>query len=392
MEITIEELKKGYYQEFNNEPTLFFSAPGRSELSGNHTDHQHGRVLAAAINLDDRAAVSLNNENIIVVKSEGYPLISINLNDLDIKEIENGTSSALIRGIAKRFCDLGYSLKGFNAYIKSNVKGGSGLSSSACFEVLIATIINDINEINLDPIDIAKICQYAENIYFKKPCGLMDQMASSVGGIITIDFKNVENPVIKKIEYDFSKCGYTLCVIDSGADHSELTNEYAAITEELSNVCSIFKKKWLADVDENEFMNRIKEVKEKYGDRAVLRALHVYEENKRVSKQVSALENNDFNRYLELMKESGRSSWMYLQNVIPCGNTYKQDLGFAIGVVEKILGNNGVCRVHGGGFAGTLQAFVINEFVDDFKKEVEKILGKDSCNILKVVPYGGRAI
>ena len=390
--ITIEELKKEYQDEFKSEPIRFFSAPGRTELSGNHTDHQHGRVLAASINLDNRAAVALNNSNKIIIKSYGYDRFEVDINDLSVKDNEAGTSTSLVRGIVNRFKELGHDVKGFNAYVKSNVKSGSGLSSSAAFEVLIATIINELNNAGLNAVELAKMSQYAENVYFKKPCGLMDQMASSVGNAITIDFKDNDNPIIEKIDFDFSKCGYTLCVIDSGADHADLTNEYAAITDELKKVCTVFNKKWLVEINENEFLSRIKEVREKCGDRAVLRALHVYNENKRVVAQVNALKNNDFNTYLKLMKESGKSSWQYLQNVIPCGNSLKQELALAIGVSERFLEGKGVCRVHGGGFAGTLQAFVLNEYVNDFKEKIENVLGKGSCHILEIVPFGGQEL
>lgn len=391
-EITIEELKEAYKKEFNEVPQMFYSAPGRTELSGNHTDHQHGKVLAAAIDLDNRAAVGLNNSNEILIKSDGYSLISVSLNDLDAKEDEAQTSTSLVRGIAYKFKELGHELKGFNAYIKSNVLSGSGLSSSAAFEVLIAYIINEINNINVNPIEVAKISQFAENVYFKKPCGLMDQMASSVGNCVYIDFEDNNNPIVEKIDFDFSKCGYSLCVIDSGADHADLTYEYASITDELKNVCAVFNKKWLREIDESDFLSNIKEVREKRGDRAVLRAFHVYEENKRVNKQVEALKNNNFDEYLRITKESGRSSWMYLQNVIPCGSSDKQALGYALGVCEKILGTNGVCRVHGGGFAGTLQAFVKDNFVEEFKNSVDEILGQGACHIMHITPFGGRKL
>lgn len=391
-EITIEELRKGFIEEFNQEPKYFYSAPGRSELSGNHTDHQHGKVLAAAIDLDTRAAVSFNDSNNIVIKSFGYPKISLSLDDLDVKDEEAGTSTALVRGIAKRFKELGYKANGFDAYIMSNVLNGSGLSSSAAFEVLIGTIFNDLNNGCINAAEIAKISQYSENVYFKKPCGLMDQMASSIGGCVFIDFKNNDNPIIEKVDFDFDSCGYSLCVIDSGANHSDLTKDYANITKELKKVCLLFNKEWLRDVDEMEFFSRIKEIKDICGGRAVLRALHVFEENRRVDKQVKALKENDFNSYLKIMKESGRSSWMYLQNVIPENDAFIQDLAFAIGVCEKMLGDNGVCRVHGGGFAGTLQAFVKNEFVEEFKQKVNSILGEESCHILRISSLGGHKI
>lgn len=391
-EITIEELTKGFIEKFNKEPTRFFSAPGRTELSGNHTDHQHGRVLAASVDIDIRAAVLPNETNIIRIFSCGHRDIKICLDDLSIHEDESGTSFSLVRGIASKFVELGYSVKGFEAYVKSNVMSGSGLSSSAAFEVLIANIFNSLNNACLDAVELAKISQYAENVYFKKPCGLMDQMASSVGNAITIDFKDNDNPIIEKIDFDFSKCGYTLCVVDSGASHADLTNEYASITEELKKVCAIFNKKWLREVDENEFLMKINEVREKCGDRAVLRAIHEYGENERVVEQVNALKNNDFNTYLKLMKESGKSSYEYLQNVIPCGASLKQELALAIGIAERLLADKGVCRVHGGGFAGTLQVFVKDDYANTFKEKIENILGKGSCHILKIVPDGGREL
>lgn len=391
-EISIEELKEGYIKEFKEEPSCFYSAPGRTELSGNHTDHQHGKVLAAAVDLDIRAAVSFNNTNDIVIKSEGYQLFKVSLSDLSIKDNEAGTSISLVRGIASRFKELGKEIKGFNAYIKSNVRSGSGLSSSAAFEVLIGTIINDMNKINVSPIEIAKISQYAENKFFMKPSGLMDQMASAIGNCIYIDFKDSDNPIVEKIEYDFSSSDYTLCIIDSGADHSNLTHEYATITEDLKKVCSMFNKKWLREVDEKDFLLRMEEIEKQCGERAVKRAVHVFGENNRVEQQVFALKNNDFNRYLSLMNESGLSSWNNLQNVIPVSDPSNQDLANAIKESSKMLGQNGVCRVHGGGFAGTLQAFVKNDYVNEFKKSIESILGKDSCHILHISPFGGRRI
>ena len=391
-EISIEELKEGYIKEFNEEPQYFYSAPGRTELSGNHTDHQHGKVLAAAIDLDIRAAVNPNNTNDIVIKSEGYDLFKVSLSDLRAKEDEAGTSISLVRGVAARFKELGHDVKGFNAYIKSNVFSGSGLSSSAAFEVLIGTIINDLNNINVSPIEVAKISQYSENNYFMKPSGLMDQMASAIGSCVYIDFKDNDDPIIEKIEYDFAKSGYTLCIVDSGADHSNLTHEYAYITDDLKKVCSMFNKKWLREVDEKEFYSRIEEVNKQCGERATKRAIHVFSENRRVDEQVLALKNNNFQKYLSLMNESGLSSWNNLQNVIPSSNPNNQDLANAIRECSKILGQNGVCRVHGGGFAGTLQAFVKNDYVDEFKKSVESILGKDSCHILHISPFGGHRI
>ena len=386
---TEKELVSLFEEQFNEKPIYIFSAPGRTELSGNHTDHQHGIVLAAAIDLEIKGVVSLNDLNKINIKSEGFDYFSIDLNDLEVKENEKGTTISLVRGIAKRIKELGKEIIGFNAYICSDVLQGSGLSSSAAFEILIATIINNISNCGLNPVDLAKISQYSENVYFGKPCGLMDQTASSVGNIVNIDFKDTENPIINKIDFDFSKCGYKLCVIDCGANHADLTEEYAAITKELKKVCECFNCNYLREINENDFYSNFNSVRKVVGDRAMLRAIHVYEENKRVMKQVEALRNNDFELYLKLTNESGDSSWEYLQNVVASGNKEKQELALALAMCKKILNGKGACRVHGGGFAGTLQAFVKNEDIDEFKNEIEKYFGKDSCHILSIRKDGG---
>ena len=386
---TEKELVSLFEEQFNEKPNYIFSAPGRTELSGNHTDHQHGIVLAAAIDLEIKGVVSLNDLNKINIKSEGFDYFSIDLNDLEVKENEKGTTISLVRGIAKRIKELGKEIIGFNAYICSDVLQGSGLSSSAAFEVLIATIINNVSNCGLNPVDLAKISQYSENVYFGKPCGLMDQTASSVGNIVNIDFKDTENPIINKIDFDFSKCGYKLCVIDCGANHADLTEEYAAITKELKKVCECFNCNYLREINENDFYSNFNSVRKMVGDRAMLRAIHVYEENKRVMKQVEALKNNDFELYLKLTNESGDSSWEYLQNVVASGNKEKQELALALAMCKKILNRKGAFRVHGGGFAGTLQAFVKNEDIDEFKNEIEKYFGKDSCHILSIRKDGG---
>lgn len=389
MNNTFEELKKAFVEDFNEEPDLFFSAPGRTELGGNHTDHQHGIVLAAAINLDTKAAVKVNNEDTIVIDSKGHRYLKIDINDLDIKEEEKGTSFALCRGIIKRIKDKGGKIKGFNAVVTSDVLQGSGLSSSAAFEVLIGTIINYVSDCGLDAEEIAKVAQYTENVYYGKPCGLMDQMASSVGSVVSIDFKDTEKPIINKINFDFNLCGHTLVVIDSGADHADLTQEYADITIELKNICKFFNKEYLREVSEKDFYDHFLELRKVVGDRAMLRAMHVYDENKRALKEADALRNNDFDTFLKIMNESGESSWKYLQNVIPCGYKEHQDLALAIALSKKLLNGKGACRVHGGGFAGTLQVFVPNDMLDDFIKEVSNKLGKGKCHIIKIRQEGG---
>ena len=355
-QIRLNKVRDGFAKTFGtNRETLLFSAPGRTEISGNHTDHQHGRVLAGAINLDMLAAVAENGENVIRFQSEGFRQCVVDLSDLKLQKREFGTTTALIRGVAAQFMARGCEIKGFDAYVISDVLRGSGLSSSAAFEVLVGTIINEMYfGGKATAVEIAQIGQIAENKYFGKPCGLMDQMASSVGNLVTIDFADNDHPIVEKIDFDFETCGYTLCIIDAGADHAHLTGEYAAITVELKEVCGLFGKHWLREVPEAEFMERISEVRAVAGDRAVLRALHIYDENRRVEKQCEALKKNDFDTFLKLMCESGRSSFMYLQNVVPAGRKEHQEMAIALAMCERLLCGDGAYRVHGGGFAGTV--------------------------------------
>ena len=385
-----EHLKQAFQDTFSRPYEHIFSAPGRTELGGNHTDHQHGRVLAAAVDLRTDAAVALNGENCIRVLSEGYPLCEVSLDDLFVDTAEFGTTKALIRGVAAAFQERGCILRGFDAYCVSNVLPGSGLSSSAAFEVLIGTIINHLFFKNtLSAVEVAQIGQYAENVYFGKPCGLMDQTASSVGAIIGIDFLDPAKPVVERIEFDFASCGYALCIIDSGADHAALTHEYAAIPDEMKAVAAFFGKEVLREVDENEFYARIKEVRAAAGDRAVLRAMHFFDDNRRVQEQVAALKSGDFERFLAMSNESGRSSWLYLQNVVPTGATAHQDMALALALTQKLLGGKGAVRVHGGGFAGTLQAFVPKDMLVSFKTAIEATLGEGACHVLSIDPNGG---
>ena len=376
---------------FGEKATYVFSAPGRTELSGNHTDHQHGQVLAAAVNLEMLAWVKPNDSTIIRVMSEGYPMSVIDVSDLEIKEEEKNTTNALIRGVAAKFIQMGCEVKGFDAYVTSTVLPGSGLSSSAAYETLIGTIINHLYYgAKATAVEVAQIGQWAENVYFGKPCGLMDQTASSVGSVIGIDFADNSNPIVEKIDLDLTANGYALCIIDSGADHADLTDEYAAITVELKNVCRIFGKEFLRDVDEDEFYANIANVRQVAGDRATLRAMHVFAENKRVEAQKAALRENDFDTFLKYVTESGLSSWRFLQNVTPKGRDEYQEVAFALALSEKLLsGTKGVCRVHGGGFAGTIQAFVPLEILDTFKTEIEKVLGEGKCHVLSVRAEGG---
>ena len=383
------ELKAKFERQYGRAAEYIFSAPGRTEIGGNHTDHQHGLVLAAAVTLDTKAAAAENNDGCIRVMSEGYAPVTVRLNELEMQPEERNTTAALVRGVAAGFVRRGYGVRGFDAYVVSDVLPGSGLSSSAAFEVLIGTVINALSGGALSPAEIARIGQYAENEYFGKPSGLMDQTASAVGGIVAIDFADPGAPVITPVEFDFAECGYALCIIDSGADHAELTEEYSAITNELKAVCRVFGKEHLREVDEHEFYARIAEVRRAAGDRAALRAAHVFNENKRCAVETAALGNGDFERFLQLVTESGRSSWMYLQNVIPTGSTARQELAFALLLCERLLGGRGAFRVHGGGFAGTVQAFVPVDMLENFRAGIDAVLGAGSCHVLSIRREGG---
>lgn len=383
----IENFEKTFAQ---TEQIGLFSAPGRTEIGGNHTDHQQGCVLAGSINLDIIAAAAPNNLNIIRVQSEGYPLDIIDLNELKPDNSEHNEAKALIKGVASKFQELGFKVKGFDAYTASNVLKGSGLSSSAAFEVLIGNIINGLFcHCKVSPVDIAKIGQYAENIYFGKPCGLMDQMASSVGSIVAIDFENTENPLVQKVEFDFSQTGYALCIIDSGADHANLTDEYAAIPFEMKQAAKFFNKKYLREITKNDFVKNIPEIRKFAGDRAVLRALHYFNDSRRAVKEAEALQEGKFSKFLSLINESGKSSYMYLQNISVCGSPKEQSVAVVLAMCEELLGSNGAYRVHGGGFAGTIQAFVPLEQLEEFKTKIEHITGAGTCHILSIRPYGG---
>lgn len=389
-----QRLKSALYNfvgEFGEEASLeIVSAPGRTEIGGNHTDHQHGRVLAAAVNMDMLAVVAENNTDIIRVFSEGYPLSEVKISDHTIYPEEVNTTQSLIRGIINGFSQLGCETRGFNAYVTSTVLSGSGLSSSAAFEVLIGTIINELfYDKNATPIKIAQIGQYSENIYFGKPCGLMDQMASSMGNMITIDFKDSQNPIVEPIDFDFASTNHSLCIIDTGADHADLTDEYAAIPMEMKQVSQMLGKEFLRDVSEEEFVINIPKIRKSVGDRAVLRAMHFFGDNERILNQVQALRSNDFETFLKLVKESGRSSYMYLQNIIPSASIRHQEVALALAICEKLLGERGAFRVHGGGFAGTVLAFVPYDMLDLFKKGVEEVFGEGACHVLSVRPIGG---
>ena len=383
-------LDAGFASVFGGQPERYFSAPGRTEISGNHTDHQRGRVLAGAVNLDTVAAVRVNGTNVIRIQSKGYPMCQISLDQLEPREDEINSTPALIRGVAARFAGMGCDVRGFDAYCESTVLPGSGLSSSAAYEVLIGTIINHLFfEGKVSQPEIAMIGQYAENVFFGKPCGLMDQTASAVGGLVTIDFADKNHPDIRPVKFDFASCGHALCIIDSRADHADLTDEYAAVPNEIKELAAELGKEVVLEVDEADFYKAIPELRKKFTDRAVLRCVHEYQENARVTRQVAALENGDFDTFLRLTKESGYSSWMYLQNVIPAGYTEHQDMAVALALCEKYLAGRGAYRVHGGGFAGTVQAFVPKDILDEFVAGIDAVLGEGACHVLSIRPQGG---
>lgn len=385
-----QKLDAGFAAAFGGAPERYFSAPGRTEIGGNHTDHQRGRVLAAAVNLDTVAAVRVNGTDTIRILSQGYPLCEVDVKELTPRADEINTTPALIRGVAARFAQLGCEVRGFDAYCESTVLPGSGLSSSAAYEVLIGTIVNHLFfEGKVSQAEVAQIGQYAENVFFGKPCGLMDQTASAVGNLVTIDFFDKEHPVIQPVNFDFSACGHALCIIDTRASHADLTDEYAAIPNEIKAVCAHFGKEVLSQINEAEFYAAIPALRTSCGDRAVLRAVHFYQDNARVPQQVAALEAGDFAAFLKLVKESGHSSYMYLQNVIPAGYKEHQDVAIALALCEHYLQGKGAFRVHGGGFAGTVQAFVPFEILEDFRSGIDSVLGEGACHVLSIRPQGG---
>ena len=374
-------------------PIALLSAPGRTEICGNHTDHQQGRVLAASVTQDFLACAAPNGTQVIRFLSQGWPMVEVDLGACGVVEEERETTASLVRGVAAGIRRLGYEVKGFDAYATSDVLPGSGLSSSAACEVLLGVIMNHLFcEDKLDAVQIAQIGQYAENVYFGKPSGLMDQMASSVGGAVAIDFKDKEHPVIKPMAVDLAKEGYALCIVNCGADHADLTAEYAAIPEEMKAVAACFGKEVLSQVEEREILENMPRIRKEAGDRAVLRAIHFYADDRRVVQESQALESGDFDRFLELVKESGRSSWMYLQDINPAGATKHQEMAVALAAAEIALGGRGAFRVHGGGFAGTIQAFVPFDLLDSFKSQMEAMLGAGCCHVLSIRPEGGAVV
>lgn len=370
-----------------------FSAPGRTEVGGNHTDHNHGKVLAASVNLDVIAVVEPIEAHRIALKSEGFEESIIDIDDLEIKESEKNTADALIRGVAAGFKNSGYKIGGFKAYTTTNVLKGSGLSSSAAFEVLVGNILSCLyNNSNVGAIKIAQIAQYAENEYFGKPSGLMDQMASSVGGFVGIDFKDTKSPIIDKVDADFSSFDHALCIIDTKGDHADLTPDYAAIPNEMKAVAKHFSVEYLRQICREDIMLNMDILRSEFGDRAVLRSLHFFDENERVDKLIHALKSDDFNAFLDSIKESGNSSYKYLQNVFSVNDVRNQGLGIGLNVAEDVLKRKGASRVHGGGFAGTIQAFVPMDLLKEFKMSLEKVFGAGSCHVLTIRKIGGTEV
>ena len=381
------------FGEDEERPVVLCSAPGRTEICGNHTDHQHGRVLAGAVDLDFLACAAPNGLNRIRFQSEGWPMVEISLDELLPRTDERESTAALVRGMAGLVKERGYEVAGFDAYAVSEVLPGSGLSSSAACEVLLGVIENCLFcSGELDAVTIAQLGQRAENVYFGKPSGLMDQTASSVGGAVAIDFADPAEPVVRSVAVDLESLGYALCIIDSGASHAALTGEYASIPEEMGAVAAYFGRKVLREVDEAELLRALPELRRAAGDRAVLRAMHFFADDRRSAEEADALERGDIDAFLALVRESGRSSWELLQNITPTGAAKEQAMAIALAVAERALAGRGACRVHGGGFAGTIQAFVPLDALESFSAEVEAALGQGSCRALSIRPVGGTVL
>ena len=370
----------------SEDKVALFSTAGRTELAGNHTDHNLGMVIAGTINLDTIAAVSPRDDSKVIVNSEGFPEVVVDITDLEVKKEEENTTHALLRGIAKAFTDRGIKIGGWQANTTTRVLKGSGLSSSAAIEVLCAEIFNNLfNEDKLEPVELAKISQYAENVYFGKPSGLMDQIGCAQGGVVGIDFKDSKNPVLTPIAVDFEKFGYDLVIVDTKGNHADLTGEYAAVPVEMKEVAAFFGKSVLREVDYEEFIDSLPQLREKIkNDRAILRAFHYFNENLRVKAMLDCLKEDDFDSYLYYVEESGNSSFKYLQNVYPAINVKEQGLSIALAVSEDFLYGEGVCRVHGGGFAGTIQAYVPKDLTEDYIELIDSIFGPGSTTVLAI--------
>ena len=397
----VSEEKKRYlslledaYKLYGDGDYHFVSSPGRSEIGGNHTDHQHGHVVAAGLNIDNLCVVKANDLNVVNYADRVFSIAPVDLSNLSVRESEVNTSESLIRGIAFRLNDLGFRYGGFDALCESRVLVGSGISSSACFEMMLVEIFNSLyNEDRVSPVDRAKIGQYAENFYFGKPSGLLDQMAISIGGLVAIDFKDIEKPQIESHDFSFADYGYELLLIDTKGDHSDLSHEYAAVPNEIKEVGAQLGVKFLADTSRDELLKNLKEIREKVGnDRAILRAIHFFNEDRRAIEEKEAIANKDVERLLKLMKESGRSSFEYLQNVYPASRVNSQSLALALALADMYLGERGTYRVHGGGFEGTIQAVVPAEILDGFKEMMYSVFGEDCILQVRVRPFGTKTV
>ena len=384
---------ESYIEEFGEDDVEIYSAPGRSEVGGNHTDHQHGEILAASINLDAIGIVKKTDDMKVSILSKGYTLTTISLENLDMQEKEKETTIALIKGVVAGLANRGYMIGGFKAYITSDVLIGAGLSSSAAYETLIGNIVSGLyNNMSVSAEEIAIIGQFAENVYFGKPCGLMDQMACSVGNMVHVDFADINNPKVEKVTFDLNKYEYSLCITDTKGSHADLTADYAAVPEEMKKVAAFFGKEVLLGLAVDDILENIVKVREQVGDRGVLRAIHFIRENERVQKEVSYLSDEDIVGFLKTVAASGNSSYKYLQNVYSNADVQHQNVSLALAISEDFLGDNGVSRVHGGGFAGTIQAFVKNDIVTEYQKIMDKVFGQGACSVLKIRKYGGMKV
>jgi len=387
-----QRLDDWFSREFEGNERHYFSTPGRTEIGGNHTDHNYGRVLAASVDLDSIAVAGPTNENQIVLLSEGFDQpFKVNLNELEKNDREEGTTTALIRGIASRLKQDGKHIGGFQACMTSDVLPGSGLSSSASVEVLIGSIFNALYNDNTISVEyLAKTGQYAENEYFGKPCGLMDQMACAVGGVITIDFEDPAAPLVKKVPFDFAQQDYKLLVVDTGGNHADLTPDYAAVPQEMKAVAILLGKRVMRELSKDKVLNKIDLIRKECGDRALLRAFHFINENQRVSDQVNALEQGDFDGFLKLVNDSGNSSFKWLQNVYTTRNVQEQGISLALSLTEDYISRTGegACRVHGGGFAGTILTFLPTKEVESYIPVIETVFGKGCVNVLTIRDQG----
>ena len=399
-EAVIEKQQKRYEKAIRSfsesfptrEDIKIYSAPGRTEIGGNHTDHQRGVVLAGAVNLDTLAVVAFHNDGVVRVKSEGYMLAEIQVSDINANSKDDGTT-ALVKGVMTKFKEKGVTVSGFDMYTTSDVICGGGISSSAAFETLIGTVINEYyNNGKATAFEIAQYGWFAENVFFGKSCGLLDQTVSSFGGLVTIDFKDTNAPVIEKIDFDFEKYGYTLCITDTKSSHENLTDDYVAIRKEMKQVADYFECEVLSEVDEKEFHNTLPNLRKFCSDRAIMRAMHFFAETKRAKEEAEALKEGDIERFLKLVNESGISSGNLLQNLYSNNTPTEQAIPLALAISKSILGSKGAVRVHGGGFAGTIQAFVPTDMVKEYKIEMERVYGDGSCHQMKIRPAGGTLI